>query len=225
MLRQTKTCRKRVPVMSKATLGGFIADQMRRRQLNNLNLAQAAGISEGAVRNLLKHGSDPSAKDPDARTLRRVAEALRLDPILLYRMAGYLPTEPNANSVHAEFVADVFDSLSPDKQDAVIGLLEAMADRASYRRILRAMRDDSKHPLAGFDLESPYLVRIMANTLIAELQMTDPVEVERIPPEQQIIQYKWGDLPQSTQERIKSLIRHKLSLDYDPTMVDPEWRS
>jgi hypothetical protein len=39
-----------------------------------------------------------------------------------------------------------------------------------------------------------------------------------------ILQYRWNDLPQSTQERIKALIRHKLSLDYDPTMVDPEWR-
>ncbi len=26
------------------------------------------------------------------------------------------------------------------------------------------------------------------------------------------------------QERIKALIRHKLSLDTDPTMVDEEWR-
>lgn len=49
-------------------------------------------------------------------------------------------------------------------------------------------------------------------------------EIVRIKPETKVLQYLWKDLPASTQERVKALIRHKLSLDYDPTMVDPEWR-
>jgi len=36
---------------------------------------------------------------------------------------------------------------------------------------------------------------------------------------------EWKDLPASTQERVKALIRPTLSLDYDPAMVDTEWRS
>jgi hypothetical protein len=39
-----------------------------------------------------------------------------------------------------------------------------------------------------------------------------------------VLQYTWKDLPMSTQQRVKALMEHKLSLDYDPTMVDPEWR-
>lgn len=36
---------------------------------------------------------------------------------------------------------------------------------------------------------------------------------------------EWKDLPASTQERLEALIRPKLSLEFDPAMVDTEWRS
>jgi hypothetical protein len=64
----------------------------------------------------------------------------------------------------------------------------------------------------------------MANHLIVQYQMTEPVEASAIDPEAQFLQYKWKDLPKGMQERVKALIQHKLSLEYDPTMVDPEWR-
>lgn len=192
--------------------------------MNNSNLAQIAGISEGAVRNLLKHGSDPKAKDPDARTLRRVAEALNIDPLRLYRLAGYLPARPDTRSVRADFVADVFDRLTEEKQEAVLGVLDAMANDLKVTETVQAIRSDKKNPLAGFDVLSPQLLRVMANILIAEHQIAEEVDLGKIAPDTQILQYKWGELPQSTQERIKALIRYKLSLDYDPTMVDPEWR-
>jgi transcriptional regulator with XRE-family HTH domain len=211
--------------MATTTLGGFIAEQMRRQQMNNSNLAEAAGISEGAVRNLLKHGLDRSAKDPDARTLRRVAEALDLNPLYLYRLAGYLPPEPDAKSVRAEFVGDVFDRLTTEKQVAVLGVLEVMASDVQVSKTVQAIRDDTNNPLAGFDtVLSPRLLRMMANTLIADYQMSEPTDIDRIAPDKQLLNYRWDALPQGTQERIKALIRRKISLDYDPTMVDPEWR-
>lgn len=105
-----------------------------------------------------------------------------------------------------------------------MGVLEAMSEKQTQRRIIRAMRDDPRHPLAGFDLTSPGIIRLMANTLIGQYGMTVPEEADRIEPEAQVLEYTWKDLPASTQERVKALIRHKLSLDYDPTMVDPEWR-
>jgi hypothetical protein len=210
--------------MPKTTLGSFISENMRRQQINNSNLAEIAGISEGAVRNLLKHGSDPKAKDPDARTLRYVADALNINPLRLYRLAGYLPAKPDTRSVRADFVADVFDHLPQEKQEAVLGVIDAMASDATVTRIVQSIRSDAKNPLAGFDLQSPYLIRVMANILIAEHKMTEEVDLKRITSNSQILQYKWSDLPQSTQERIKALIQYKLSLDYDPTMVDPEWR-
>ncbi|NJL57334.1 hypothetical protein HC928_20980 [bacterium] len=64
----------------------------------------------------------------------------------------------------------------------------------------------------------------MANQLIAKYQMESPHESNRIEPEVTVWGYKWKDLPPKVQQRVKALIEAKLSLDYHPTMVDPEWR-
>jgi len=206
------------------SLGSFISDLMKKQQHNNVSLAAAAGVSEGVIRNLLKHGIEARAKDPDPRTLRQVADALGIDAIMLFRLAGYLPPQSDANSVRAEYLADVFDELPVEKQDAVLGVLEAMSDKRSRKETIHAMREDPKSPLTGFDLNNPNIARLMANQLIAHYQITDPSDVDRIEPDAFIINNKWKDIPSKAQERIKSLIRHKLSLSYNPTMVDPEWR-
>jgi len=206
------------------TLGGFVADLMERKKHSNRSLATAAGISEGAVRNLLKFGREPNAKDPDARTLQQVADALGVKPLRLFQLAGYVPPQPDSHTVRAEFVADVFDKLPADKQEAVLGVLDAMASDASVTQIVQQIRADNSNPLAGMDLAIPGVIRMLANQLIAMYDMTEPADVRLIQPDAQILQYTWGKLPQSTQERVKALIRHKLSLDYDPTMVDLEWR-
>lgn len=206
------------------TLGRFLADLMRNQNHNNSSLAAVAGVSESVIRNLLKHGVDSRAKDPDPRTLRRVADALGVDAIMLFRLAGYLPPQSDANSVRAEYLADVFDELPPEKQDAVLGVLEAMSDKLSRKEKIHAMREDPKNPLTGFDLNNPDIARLMANQLIAHYQMTDSAEIDRIEQNIFVINTKWADLPAKAQERIKALIRHKLSLNYNPTMVDSEWR-
>lgn len=209
---------------SKATtLGGFIAELMQKHEHSNRSLAAAAGVSEGAVRNILKYGIETDARDPDARTIRLVADALDADVLVLFRLAGYIPPPPPANSIRAEFLADVFDELPPEKQDAVFSVVEAMSEKRPRKESIRVMRDDS-HPLAGFDLHAPHIVRIMANQLIVQCEMTEPADISRIQDDAEVYQYKWRDLPPDTQVRVKALIQHKLSLDYDPVMVDPEWR-
>lgn len=209
---------------SATTLGKFVADLMRQQQHNNSSLAAVAGVSESVIRNILKHGLEANAKDPDARTLRRVADALGVDALKLFRLAGYIPPQRDAFSVRAEYLAETFDELPPEKQDAVLGVIEAMADKTQRKAAIRQMRSNPKHPLAGIDLSLPNLARLLANHLIAQYQMTEAADIASIEPDAQVLQYKWSDLPQATQQRVKALIRHKLSLDYDATMVDPEWR-
>jgi len=206
------------------TLGAFIADLMQQQNHSNVSLGEAAGVSEGVIRNLLKVGLNPKARDPDARTLRRVADALGVNALMLFRLAGYIPPESNANSVRAEYLADVFDELTAEKQDAVLSVLEAMSDSQSRKQSLKAIRQEPDNALSGFDLAMPNIVRIMANQLIAQYQMSEPPDVNKIEPDFVVYGNKWRQLPQATQERVKALIYHKLSLDYDPTMVDPEWR-
>ncbi len=206
------------------TLGRFIADLMAKHDHTNRSLAAAAGVSESAVRNLLKVGEEKGAKDPDARTLSLVAKALAVDALRLFRLAGYIPPESSAHSIRADYLAEMFDVLQTEKQDAVLGVLEAMIDQPAGREAIQEMRQNPENLLAGIDLANPGLARTLANELIAEMQMKHANEVARIQPDTKVLQYKWKDLPTSTQQRVKALIEHKLSLDYDPTMVDPEWR-
>ncbi len=191
---------------------------------NNSSLAEVAGVSKCVVRNILKHGNNPKAKDPDARTLRRIADALGINSLKLFRLAGYIPPAPDANTVRAEYLADVFDELPPEKQDAVMGVVEAMAEPRKIKNTLNEMRRDTRHALAGIDLNFPAMIREAANQLIAQYAITTSADIKRIEADAQIGPNKWSDLPVETRERIKALIRHKLSLDYDPTMVDPDWR-
>lgn len=206
------------------SLGRFVADLMEKLEHNNSSLAEVAGVSESAIRNLLKHGIDPKAKDPDPRTLRKVADALGVDSLMLFRLAGYIPPAPDANSVRAEYLADVFDTLSPEKQDAVMGVLEAMADAPRQKKAIQEMRRYADKALAGIDLTFPAMLREVANQLIVQYAMTAPGDVQRIEPDATVAGVAWRDLPVAVRQRITALIRHKLSLEYDPTMVDPEWR-
>jgi len=209
---------------SSSTLGAFVAEVMRKRKHNNVSLAEAAGVSEGVIRNLLKVGIAPKAKDPDPRTLRRVAEALDIDALMLFRLAGYIQPAPGANSVRAEYLADVFDTLAPEKQDAVMGVLEAMSDQGQVKAVIQEMRRGSQPALAGMDINFPALIREAANQLIAHYAMIAPADVSRIDPGIEVLRTQWKDLPEGTRIRIMALIRRKLSLDYDPTMVETEWR-
>lgn len=206
------------------TLGRFIADLMNKAGYTNRSLATAAGVSESAIRNLLKYGVDGDAKDPDARTLSRVAEALNVDALRLFRLAGYIPPQPAAHSPRGDYLADIFDHLPAEKQDAVLGVIEAMVPSPQQKAAVQAMREDASNPLAGLDLNFPGILRLMANQLILRYEMSEPVDVGRIEDSAEVLQNRWGNLPRSTQERVKALIRHKLSLDYDPTMVDIDWR-
>jgi transcriptional regulator with XRE-family HTH domain len=206
------------------SLGRFLGDLMRNHQHNNSSLAQAAGVSESVIRNMLKHGLDTRAKDPDPRTLRRVADALGVDSLMLFRMAGYISPAPDTNTVRAEYLADLFDRLPPEKQDAVMSVLEAMSEQPTAKSTIQQMRQNAQDPLAGIDLNFPGMLREAANQLIAHYQMTQPQDVDLIEDEIEVLRNKWGTLPPGTRHRVQALIRRKLSLEYDSTLVDPEWR-
>ncbi|MBK8024959.1 MAG: hypothetical protein IPK19_26965 [Chloroflexi bacterium] len=206
-------------------MGQFIADLMARAEHTNRSLAAAAGVSESAVRNLLKFGVSKQAKDPDARTLSLVAKALDVDALRLFRLAGYIPPAPGAHSVRAEYLAETFDELPLEKQDAVLGVMEAMTDRGARKEAIQTMRAEPTSVLAGIEAVTPHLARLLANHLIAKYEIAETFQVDLIPSDAQVLQFRWGELPRETQERVKAFIRHKLSLDYDPTMVDPEWRT
>ena len=208
------------------TLGDFIAELMEQKDHSNRSLASAAKVSEGAIRNLLKYGRESRAKDPDARTLTNIAKALDVDALRLFRLAGYIPPAPAAHSLRADHLAGLFDQLPTEKQDAVLGVLEAMMDTPEKKQAVQEFRNDPQKLLLGMDLAKPRLISDLANHLIIQLDIVDAYAARReiVDPEAVLLTHRWESLSRATQERVLALVRHKLSLEYDPTMVDPEWR-
>ena len=203
------------------TLSELISDVMELKNHSNRSLAAAAGISEGAVRNLLKYGEEEGVKEPDARTLRAVAEALDIKPATLFKLAGYLPRERVNNSWQAVYVADVFDRLPPDKQDIVMGVLEAIVNSPEEKAKIqeRRQRAQKKETLGSI----PTIVREAANTLIVRYGMNSPEDVENIEDETSVVGQRWDRLDPQMQLQIISLIERKLALDYDPNMSVTDW--
>ncbi len=106
------------------TLGSFLDSLLRQAGLSNRTVAFEAGVSESVIRNLLQYGLNPAAKNPDPRTLRAVAACLGVDPLHLFRLAGYLDgPPPGARSARAEYLASAFDAMLPDHQEVLLDVL------------------------------------------------------------------------------------------------------
>jgi len=54
--------------------------------------------------------------------------------------------------------------------------------------------------------------------------MIEPQDIDRIDPAAQVFGTDWERLPEDTRERIKALIRFKLELGFDSSMVDEYYR-
>lgn len=214
--------------MHYSTLGEFLQLELSHRKLSNRALAIGAGVSEFAIRNMLQHGLNSKAKDPDPRTLRAVADYLSIDPLYLFRLAGYIPPPKNAPSVRAEIVAEVFDKMDEEQQDAMLGIFEAMANKVRHKEAIQSLRTGSL-ALDGFDVGSPQTVRHIANAILAETKVTSAGELDRpdaISPDLVVAPngLTWDSLPVTAKQRALGLAKAKLNLNYDPTMVDPKWR-
>src|ERR1041384_6594427 len=73
-------------------LGSFLSYAMEQNNVSAGKLAQAAGVAENSIRNMLRFGLDDDAPAPSPKLLVAVADYLRLDPAWLFSLAGYLPT-------------------------------------------------------------------------------------------------------------------------------------
>lgn len=206
------------------TLGMFLAKQMKLRELSNRALATGAGVSDSVIRNLLQHGISKDAKDPDPRTLRSVADFLGINSLYLFQLAGYIPPDPDGNSVAADFLADIFDRLPPLKQDVVLSVIQGLVENGIDKIDVEAMREgiDRFHPSPYID-DFPSALRQAANTLIVNSGITNAKDMtaENLKPDLEVLpQETLGKLWKSDHKKILALARSKLNLEYDPTMVD-----
>jgi transcriptional regulator with XRE-family HTH domain len=117
-------------------LGELIRTAMTDQQLSLNKLAEAAGVGVATVANLLEQGSEKAQSGVHPLVLRKVAEVLGLDQVLLFQVAGYLVAEEVAQplSLDATYLAVCFDSLPAEQQRLLIDMAHSLMSSAGIPR-------------------------------------------------------------------------------------------
>jgi hypothetical protein len=131
-----------------------------------------------------------------------------------------VPPDRGGNSLRAKFLADTFDKLPSLRKDILMNVLEALIDDPQQKIVIREIQEGEKvineRPLPPI---AP-VVRDAANELMAQYYMSQTEHVSRIEKDTVVAGIYWGDIPEDMQEQIIALIEHKLTLDFDPNMME-----
>ena len=102
---------------------------MKAERLSNRELAKRAFISEGAVRNILKYGTNLEKSKPDIETLIHISKALNINPSILFELSDVSLVDSKSWSPMARYIADVYDSSDMEIQSRIIdSVLIIMSD-------------------------------------------------------------------------------------------------
>lgn len=112
-------------------LSVFLRKRMAELDINQVQLSKLTGLSPCGINLILNKGSVPQAK-----TMLKLAPALKVQVEHLYRLAGMIP----ATQVGADLGNDLqileyfFSKLSPERQQIAVGLVKSlvMVDPPGY---------------------------------------------------------------------------------------------
>lgn len=139
----------------KTSFGTYLRTILEQRGMSGNQLAKAAGVTEGTIRNLLKQGEDSSVSSPHPLVLRSVSEALDLDIVQVLQMLDYVPADYHRVTLSpiGEYVGSSFDQLKLDGQRVVLGVLASLTGENALQSddinaIALAVRDlRAAHPM------------------------------------------------------------------------------
>ena len=114
--------------MDNLSFGAYLRTILEQRGMSGNQLAKAAGVTEGTIRNLLKQGEDAAVSSPHPLVLRSISEVLGLDVVRVLQMLDYVPSDYRATPLSpiGEYVGLSFDQLQPDGQRVLLGVLATL---------------------------------------------------------------------------------------------------
>ena len=117
-------------------LGQLIRTVMTEQNISINKLAEAAGVGVATISNLLDQGTDSAQSGVHPLVLRKVAEVLGLDQILLFQVAGYLAAEDIERplSLEATYLGICFDSIPLDKQQLLLDMAHSLMGTSGVPR-------------------------------------------------------------------------------------------
>jgi len=106
-------------------LSMFLRKRMAELNINQVKLAQLTGLSTCGINLILNKGSVPKAK-----TMLKLASALKVQVEHLYRLAGMIPMEPAMNTQGNDLqeLEDLYSKLTPERQQIAVGLVKSLTE-------------------------------------------------------------------------------------------------
>ena len=207
------------------TLGAFLNAVLQDRKLTGQALAQGANISQSAVSNLLQHGIDTRVSAPEMRILIAVADFLKIDVLLLYRLAGYVPPANfhyPSTSAFAVYLGQMYDLLPKNRQQVLRGIVEALVAEPREAAFVPVIQEHTRaSSFIGIQEFQPNFVNEAANYVLAHQSFLHPLDVKLADHDEVAPGVSFGVLDGIAQRRIIALINQKLRLNYTPDIVDP----
>jgi transcriptional regulator with XRE-family HTH domain len=116
--------------MTNPNFTAWLEEEMRREGLSNAELAQKAGVTRGAIGNLLR-----GERGPGMTLVVAIANALDRPPEMVFRKAVGLPEDPGYDE-ETERVVHLFRQLDDPNKTEVIEYLEMKLRHQEARRLL-----------------------------------------------------------------------------------------
>ena len=101
----------------------WLIDEMKQRDWSQSELARASGLTRQVISYYLVGGS----KSPNPDALRAIASALQVSPETVYRAAGLLPSQPEADEM-VEKLNYKITQLTPGARALAEKLLDALLE-------------------------------------------------------------------------------------------------
>ncbi len=209
------------------TLGQFLKIIIKERHLTEREFAQAAGVGQSGLSNILSG----KAREPDAKTLRAIARYLQIDAIILFRLCGYVPPPTRAYAAYSPlslYMAHRIDDLPEERQRAVLHVIEALTADIETKFEIRAIRENPDPPakLAGFTksgwLREP--VTQIGRWYLTKGQFATAHDIAPREDDEVFHGIHYRDLDAQFRRKLIAFLREVMSVTYSPEMVDEEDR-
>ena len=113
----------------------WLNDQMQQRDWSQSDFARATGLS----RQVISYYLSGNSKSPDENALQKIAHALKISPITVFRKAGLLPEGPEDKIIFDDW-AYLLSQLEPSEQEEVRQIVELKIERRKKQEGLKSLK-------------------------------------------------------------------------------------
>jgi transcriptional regulator with XRE-family HTH domain len=100
----------------------WLMQQLQERDWSQADLSRKSNLTRQAIANYM------AGRIPDEKSLRQIARAFKLPPITVFRVAGILPAEPDADEWVEEMSDKITQIKDPTRREMAKKLLDTLVE-------------------------------------------------------------------------------------------------